>query len=265
MPRPKPLGTPSLLRTHSLAMGLCGAYLLNDGVLGAFRNHAIRRGGTDLSSGAAGYVGNRVCEHGKGVYFDGTGYLQATNPLAALAPFSILTKFRISNLAGTGGIVSIAGTATDATPLYFVDQNSGTGTVRVLLGDVAYDTVIATPVAGAWYTLLSSISATIAGTENHFIYTGGSATLVVTNARTFGVAVSTNLFLGSGFSGKPLVDIECCYLWDRVLTYRESLDVIVDPYQMWEPLAFRVGRIVSAPPIGRLVSVNQSVKNSVSY
>lgn len=242
-----PVGTP-LDRPHPLRVGLAAAYLLNDGGSNARFGNATK-GATDLLQGAAGYYGGAPGMTGPCVRFDGTGYLAATNPLAATAPFTIATCFRLTTINSGGtqqGIVSIGAVANESEPLYLLANNDAS-TLRVILGDVAYVNVLTAPVLKVWYTVVSTITAASAGTESHYLgVAGGSAIQVATNSRTYGTVKTTNLYLASGFNAAKDCDIKFCCLWNRALTYGEALDFIRAPYQVWSKWAYTP----IAPPTG---------------
>lgn len=253
--RKPPAGTP-LLANHPLATLLSGAYPLNEGGGGIFRNRGVGRaaspaagGSTTLVSGAAGFEGGRPCDRGVGVRFDGTGYLTAANPTQAyvsstgLTPgWSLAVKFRI-NVVAAGGVVSLGNSAQELGPAYLLQCN-GTTNLRALLGDVAYQVLIAPPVAGTWYTVVSTFTPlmrdAVAGTEGHYLGIGGgsSARQVYSGALTTATVgagwAGNNLYLANGFGGVLACDVEFLYLWDRELKYAEALNLIRDPYQMWD-------------------------------
>ena len=250
--RKPPLGS-ALLSNHPLASLMCGAYLLNESGAEFVNSTGLWQGDAAtsaiLTNGAAGWNGGRPCDKGPGVRFDGTGYLTAGNPSQAydtnttgLQPgFSLAIKFRITTVPGGGvGIVSLGNIAAETQPAYLLQCNGGTN-IRALVGDVAYQVVLTTPVASIWYTIVSTFSNLLtnnkAGTESHYLGTGGASQIysgALTTSAGAGTMVGQSLWLASGFNGALAMDCEYLYIWDRCLTYREALDVIIDPYQMWD-------------------------------
>lgn len=249
----KPVGDVRLIKNHPLSHLLTGGYLFNDGGGAVFKNrgiygpvHSITIPGTLTNLTGVLDSGSKPCDLGVGIRTNGLNDLSAANPssayqtsVAATPGWSLAVKFRLPSLpSGFSGIVSIGITSTESEPVYLLQCNGSTE-IRVLIGNVAFITVIPTPVTDTWYTVVSTVDGVLTNnvtvTEQHYLGSGRSAAQIYSGSLTTAANTKGNtLFLGKGYNTSQAMDCEYLYIWDRRLTYREALDVILDPYQMWE-------------------------------
>lgn len=251
----KPPTGSGLHRTHPLTVGMCGAYLLNDGGANAqFDNYARNVG--HLSQSIAGYQGGKVGPNGVSVGTDGTGLLIGANPLGASSNVSIACRFRVTAApSGQQGVYSIGTVKDDGSPLFVLDTNAGGTLLQSLIGDDAFSTIIGTLVVGQWYTHVATWGPT-GGTQAEYIGYGANAMQIISRTYTLNAVNSVSVFLGSGYANPLASDFEFLYLWNRVLKYREALDLIADPYQMWD---YRASRAVKKPSAGGNVTATPGI------
>ena len=229
---PQPKASAAIDPSNPLVRGMCAAYVFGEpGSNRSFQNRIRPSGRGVLNATVAGStpVSGDPMFGGAATRCNGTGYLSGLNTLKANAPYSVLTKFRLTG-TGNGGIISVGATAGDGQPLHYMEAN--TGLVQVLVGDGAsYTTVIPTFVAMQWYTIITTIDKTASGVQKHYL----NGVQVATRTQSYGTVTTTNLFVGSGFVGVCPADYEAVYWWDRELTAAECFSVSNNPYQIFIP------------------------------
>jgi hypothetical protein len=224
-PHKPPLGY-RIDRDHPLAQGMSAGWLLNEGTGQPLDQIGYRT----LASGASGWSWS-----GNILHTNGTGYLTCTSPLAAIAPFSSLVRFRLSSgNSGTPGILSISSSPLNVEPLLLVQLNGSTS-IRVLTGNstLGYQVVTSTPTAGIWHTLVTTATATSGGTISQYL--DGAQVASAAANYTLGGLTSTNIYLGMGFNGGTICDFDALFLYNQVLAPSDVQSLTVNPWQIVEP------------------------------
>jgi hypothetical protein len=220
--RKPPVGTP--LARNSWTEGLQSFYALNEGA-GPYAGDSAGSGlalawqepFSSWSTSPTGFAGT---------FLDGTNYGSTAGlHIAVGQPFSIAFRAHTSQASATAGLVSIGDTATSGLPLYLLQQSGSA--LRVLVGGIAYATIVPSVVAGQWYTISSSWDG---ATETHYV----NGVLAYSGARSLGtINTPLKLFAGSGYNAVGKGGIEWVGVWGRALTVTEQATIGGDPGAIW--------------------------------
>jgi hypothetical protein len=246
-PQKPPVGT-AIDWSRGLAQGLRAFYALNEGT-GPYAADAAR-GGVALTwqePAVSWGVGPRGVV---GTFLDGVNYAATTgSPLSVGQPFSVAFRIYTSQASATSaGLVSIGATATNNQPLYLFQQSGSA--LRVLLGGIAYVTIIPSVVAGQWYTISSSWDG---ATEAHYV----DGVLSYSGARSLGtVQTPPKLVVGAGYNSIGKGGIEWVGVWTRALTAPEHARLGGDLGAAWR---------IFAPQRDVIRSYSTTIGTGVSY
>ena len=255
----KPLRGIQLNRTHSLARGLKGCYLLNEGCGDILTNYA---GGSNMVRDA-GTPEWKAGKSGHAIKFDD----DAIHCFKGAAPFPSYPLTMIVRLKTPKGYPDNNGYVftfiEDSTHFCRLSLCSDTNNEPYMIcrygGDYGYDLHMLGMELNEWRTVCGVVHAN--GDIECFLDGIGTGT----PSNLSGTITATDLYLGSSYTGGSVItasEIDFAMIWDRVLSDAEIMEVHRNPYQMFEDTTFEETPLLQ--DVGNIQSLQGSADISIS-
>jgi hypothetical protein len=230
-----PLGTP-LNRSHPLAQGLVGSWLMNEGG-GQISFNSVGTGQLNGSLNSGAFY--KVAQRGQCISFDGTNdYISVTNPgllnfVGQTNAFTITAWVQTSNAGATAQAVIGKASVSGAQYQLF----SANGILGCIVGDQRSDgtTNIAT---GKWVFVAVTVPAASSGLKMYLngtqeALTSGTGAIGTTTQSNDAIIAARHDINNTDYARWWNGNMQNLNIWNRVLSPTEVRQLYVDPYCMY--------------------------------